>query len=116
MVSRTQEKLRERLRKRQNLIDRYDIVFDGPIPSREWPNTYASVFQKLREIEDVKYEKYIPTLTGQSEINHYSGPISERVANLIRIAYDYRNSWANESDWRNCEKIVLDRFHTDIPW
>jgi hypothetical protein len=112
MTSRRQNKATER-----NLIEKYDIVFDGPIPSREWPIKYVPIFQKFREIEDVKYERYIGTLITQNQANHYSCHIFERVADLIRAAYDMRKSLANEATWREgTESLVVSRFHTDIAW
>lgn len=103
--------------KRRDLITAYDIVFDGPIPRRKWPSRYAPIFQKIRDIESVKYEDYIEILTSQQTETHDSlRPIPERVAELIRVAYDMRNSLANEATWRShTEHLVLNRFHHDRP-
>lgn len=106
------------LHERRNLIQKYNIAFDGPIAPRQWPHKYAPIFQKIREIESIKYERYVEDLADEeNETNDRLAPIPERVADLVRAAYDMRNSLANEATWRNrTETIVLDRFHSDMPW
>jgi hypothetical protein len=106
------------MRERRNLIQKYDIAFDGPIAPRQWPLIYAPIFQKIREIENIKYERYVEVLANEeNETNDPLAPIFERVANLVRVAYDMRNSLANEATWRSrTENTVLDRFHSDMPW
>lgn len=118
MAPRNQSEIKARMRERRNLIKAYDIVYEGPIAPRQWPLKYAPIFQRIRDIEDVKYERYVEIPTNEDiEGNDPLGPISERVADLIRVAYDMRNSLANEATWRSrSEKIVLDRFHLDFPW
>lgn len=106
------------LRERHNLIEKYEIVFDGPIAPRHWPLKYAPIFRKIREIENIKYERFVEELANEeNDTNDPLDPIPERVAELIRVAYDMRNSLANEATWRSrTENLVLDRFHKDIPW
>lgn len=99
-------------------MQRYNIVFDGPVAPHQWPQIYVPIFQKIREIENIRYERYVEDLANrENETNDPLVPIPERVTNLVRAAYDMRNSLANEATWRNrTEKIVLDRFHSDMPW
>ncbi|OKL64176.1 hypothetical protein UA08_00535 [Talaromyces atroroseus] len=117
MAPKTKKSVKDRMCERQNLIKAYDIVFDGPIAPRQWPRQYVPIFQKIRDIEDVKYERYVSFLTTEeNETNDPLAPITDRVANLIRVAYDMRNSLANESTWRlHTESQVLGRFLTDLP-
>jgi hypothetical protein len=117
MPPRKQDDPVARMLYRRDLINKYDIVFEGPIPSREWPVRYASIFGKFREIEDIKYESYATNLSSRPGANHFPSPITERVAELIRVAYDQRNSLANEATWRNAtENLVLKRFSVDVHW
>lgn len=113
-----QTQVSAKARGRRNLIQKYEIHFDGPIAPRQWPLRYMPIFQKIREIESIKYERYIEVLANERhETNDPLPPISERVSILIRVAYDMRNSLANEATWRSgTEKIIFDRFHSDIPW
>ncbi|KAL2007738.1 hypothetical protein VTN00DRAFT_7720 [Thermoascus crustaceus] len=116
MPPRKQDDSVARMRRKRDLIDKYNIVFDGPIPSREWPVQYAPIFHKLREIEGVTYEEYLDKLACQPEKNPYPSPITERVAELTRVAYDMRNSLANEATRRSgTEHLVLKRFEVDVP-
>jgi hypothetical protein len=118
MAPQNQAAMKARMRERRNLIQKYEIHFDGPIAPRHWPLKYVPIFQRIKDIENVKYERYVEDLANEeNETNDPLGPISERVSSLIRVAYDMRNSLANEATWRSrTENEIFDRFHTDIPW
>jgi hypothetical protein len=99
----------------RHLIDEYDIRFEA-LPPRKWPPLFAQIFQKIRDIEQKRFEEH--------DVN--SGSIGQRMGEwqlktrarfLVDKAIECRNDRANEATWRlKTEHLVLDRFNDQVAW
>lgn len=107
----TQEELRQ-------LIEEYNISFEGPLPPREWPERYRQTFEEIRGIGNLRIE----ASTSRSE-NNTLGQIpaqwqlKRRAIWLSRVAWRCRRERANEAQWRQeTEPVVLARFDLEVSW
>ncbi|KAL2831480.1 hypothetical protein BDW59DRAFT_140211 [Aspergillus cavernicola] len=98
------------------LIDEYGIRFQGPLLSTQWPASYALIFSKVREIEDVKYERYRSSLDSCPRKIQRVRTLN-RVHRLVRGVSDCRKSSLNEEEWRrSTEFYLLQHFNDEIAW
>src|SRR5665213_2765733 len=81
-----------------DMIKEYDIHFDGPVSSSEWPLPHVQTFQSVRDVDRVRYEEYGPDeKRGLLAV----AQMKERVHKLIRTGTNCRKQRENESTWRN---------------
>lgn len=98
----------------RDLIEEYNISFDGPIPPSSWPVLYRDIFQNIRDIERLRFDEYGP--------NEKRGMLSVaemkvRVRRLIRIAQDCRKQRKNEVGWRlHTEPEIVSRLIAEVVW
>lgn len=101
----------ERLR---SWISKYNIIFEGPLPSRNWPHQYEDIFRSIRDIDRIRFEEYTPN--GDRGLLTVS-EMKARVVNINKIAYICRRARANESTWRlKMEHWILWRFDAEVAW
>jgi hypothetical protein len=111
MAPRKEKGPKERLR---DLIDEYDINFEGPVLEKNWPEQYRHHFRIIRQIWATRYEEY----TQRRDIDPRK-MIKQRarVRDLRNKAYSLRkNIRINEATWREVEKLVFKRFDEEIIW
>jgi hypothetical protein len=98
----------------RELIEEYEICFEGPIPPSRWHSKYTDIFRTIRDIERLRYDEY-----GHNEKRGIL-PVAEmkaRVRRLNLIAYRDRKTRENEATWRaHAEHEVVFRFSTEVVW
>ena len=101
----------ERLR---TWIAKYNIIFEGPVPSQEWPSQYKNILSSVREIDRIRYDEYGPKDNrGLLTVTE----IKARVSNIREVAYTCLRSRANEQTWRlKIEHWILWRFDAEVAW
>ena len=98
----------------RSLIEEYDICFDGPVPSEDWPTQYVDIFRPVHDIKRLRYEEYKPN---ERRALLTVAEIKDRVARLNRIAYNCRKQRVNEATWRGLtEPDIVSRFATEVTW
>ena len=94
------------------LNDRYQIEFEGPIPTSCWPSEYAHIFQNIRAISRTFYDDYQPTQDLLSTSEKKNG-----VRKLNQAAYSCRKARLDEDEWRfKTEVKVVARFSSEVVW
>jgi hypothetical protein len=98
----------------RRLIKEYDICFDGPVPSEDWPTQYVDIFRPVHDIKRLRYEEYKPN---EKRALLTVAEIKGRVARLNRIAYNCRGQRVNEATWRGLtEPDIVSRFAAEVTW
>jgi hypothetical protein len=96
------------------LVEEYNISFDGPIFPSRWPAQYEHIFQKIRDIQCLRFDEYRPE--GTMEIPTVS-EMKNRVLELTDIAHDCRRRRENEATWRaHTEPMIVSRFDAEAVW
>jgi len=98
----------------RELVEEYNIYFDGPIPPSSWPVQYTEIFRNIRDIQHLRYDEYGPNeKRGPSTVTQ----MKNRVLNLNRIAYTCRKQRENEATWRGqTEPEIVFRFGVEVVW
>jgi hypothetical protein len=98
----------------RNLVERYNIHFDGPILPSSWPDQYVNIFGNFREIKCLRYEEYKPN---ERRGVRAVAEMKDRVARLNRIAHSCRKQRENEPTWRGLtEPEIVSRFIAEVAW
>jgi hypothetical protein len=96
------------------LIRGHGIRFEGPVPQKRWPQTYAHHFHTIRQISRIWYDDYkcdrnIPKARRRD--------FKKRANRLREFAYHLLDDVnINESTWREFEPLILQRFFEPIIW
>jgi hypothetical protein len=100
----------------QNLLDRYNIVFERPITPKKWPKEYAKVFGVIRNISRIWMQDYVKDASNDFDIL----PLRDkeaRVAQLVNSARHCLTTFKNEDDWRELtEDKIFARFYSEVIW
>ena len=97
------------------LADDYDIVFEGPVPSKQWPLQYGHLFHTIRNIWANRYDTHI----GRADIDRKTlRKEKNRVRELRVKANSLRKDVSNSEDtWRSLiEHYVMARFDQEVVW
>jgi hypothetical protein len=104
----------------RQLMEKYNIIDDGPVDSitdPQWPKSCNQVFHDIRQLGKMEYEGYHASISAdysqtpwriQARVRAES--IRERVKRCIRAR-------KNEISWRLAvETRIMARFDTEIAW
>ncbi|KAF5535583.1 hypothetical protein FNAPI_12016 [Fusarium napiforme] len=102
----------------RQLMEKYNIIFDGPIDSitdPQWPKSCNQVFHDIRQLGKTEYEGYHASISADSSQTPWriqakvrAESIRERVKRCIRAR-------KNEISWRLAiETRIMARFDTEI--
>ncbi|KAH8685482.1 hypothetical protein BGZ60DRAFT_395270 [Tricladium varicosporioides] len=85
--------------KLRNQIEKYDILFEGPVPPRKWPDRYRHLFQVIRDIWANRYDEY----TRRTDIDRETiDKQMTRVRTVVDKATRFRkNIGSHEDTWRD---------------
>ncbi|KFY47732.1 hypothetical protein V496_10477 [Pseudogymnoascus sp. VKM F-4515 (FW-2607)] len=89
----------------RDLVEEYDIQFEGPTPSRKWPDRYRHLFQVIRDISANRYDEYVKrTDIDQKTMNKQTS----RVRKVIDIAIRFRRNISSYEDtWRDAIETTI---------
>jgi hypothetical protein len=105
----TPEELREH-------IEKYEILFEGPVPPRKWPDRYKHLFQVIRNIGANRYDDYIKRTDIDREI---IDKLVKRVRTIVAKSARFRknvgsleDTWRDEIEYPSLVKL----FCGDVVW
>lgn len=99
----------------RDLVEEYDIQFEGPTPSRKWPDRYRHLFQVIRDISANRYDEYVKrTDIDQKTMNKQTS----RVRKVIDIATRFRRNISSYEDtWRDAiETTIMGFLKEEVVW
>ena len=98
----------------RSLIEEYDICFDGPVSSSDWPTQYVDIFRPVHDIGRLRYEEYKPN---ERRAMLTVAEMKDRIARLNHIASNCRKQRENEATWRGLtEPEIVSRFAAEVTW
>jgi len=98
----------------QELVDVHNIVFEGTVPSSDWPAQYERLFRVIKDISNIRYEEYVERTDLDMSIISLQ---ESRVASLQGQASNFRRDISiNEASWRNIERLVFERLTIEAAW
>jgi hypothetical protein len=103
----------------RRLMEEYEISFDGPLLSRDWPPQYKENFEKIRQIGRETYDDYGKDgrLDHRLTVLPNIPQIKRRASKLRSQAYRCRQQRVNEATWRtSVERFVLAQFSAEVVW
>jgi hypothetical protein len=103
----------------RDLIERYQINFEGPVQPKSWPESYKSLFLDIRQIGATRYDEYMGAPENStSKRRRIVESTLTRVRDLRDRACEARQDVeTTESTWRSrVESIIRDRFSAAALW
>jgi hypothetical protein len=97
----------------QDLIEDYGIFFKGPTQPSVWPPRLRHLFEVIRDISLVRYDRYKKSekLTTQAVRKRRRAAI-----NISEEAHRLRYGRFNETTWRGLEAEVMGLFREKAVW
>ncbi|KAF2734480.1 hypothetical protein EJ04DRAFT_244784 [Polyplosphaeria fusca] len=89
-----------------DLIQEYNISFEGPVPPIEWPLAYSHHFHVIRSIWAQRHDSHVGKIATLGSIQRNKArKLREKAKSLAKAIK------INESTWRQCEDRVVARFN-----
>ncbi|EWG35932.1 hypothetical protein FVEG_00115 [Fusarium verticillioides 7600] len=102
----------------RQLMEKYNIIFDGPIDSvanPQWPSNCNTIFDHIRRLGKTDYLEYRESVSADYTRFPWRQKVQQRAKRIAETAKRCLKSRKNESGWRLAlESEVLARFSVEI--
>nr|RBQ99291.1 hypothetical protein FVER53263_00115 [Fusarium verticillioides] len=102
----------------RQLMEKYNIIFDGPIDSvanPQWPSNCNTIFDHIRRLGKTDYLEYRESVSADYTRFPWRQKVQQRAKRIAESAKRCLKSRKNESGWRLAlESEVLARFSVEI--
>lgn len=91
-----------------------NIVFEGPVLPKAWPEAYAELFRRVYDYQEIRYTD---SARNSDSISSVDDENRKRAKRLVGVASRCRQELASEAEWRDAvEHLIFHRFLARLNW
>ncbi|KAI9691720.1 MAG: hypothetical protein M1822_007792 [Bathelium mastoideum] len=100
-----------------NLLQKYNIQFDGPVDAEDWPAFHKKTFENIRKLGRIDFQQYHESISADFELHPWREQTKRRAERVSKLAMRCLKGRRNEAGWRLLlESEILVRFTVEVAW